>query len=545
MNAQLDDPLYYLHNFQTVLDWVGQRHAPLLAEPERVFLAVFPTLPLPARALLVRMVMRKGALFRAAKLDYAEIGPVATAMQPLLALGWVDDRPPLALPALFELFTKAEITAGFAAHIPRRGLGKPQLLETLLPLFPEPRETQAWFGPAIDTVYALNVQPLCDRLRLLFFGNLRQDWSEFVLSELGIFRYETVALEAGSAAFRHRGDVDDYLRLHQCRERFEQAEPVAELLRELPATDNPWLATRRAKLLFEIARHCERGGELAQAQQLYAQLDHPGARVRRIRVLELAGEFDAALALAQQAEREPESAAETQQLQRMLPRLRRHAGLPPSPRPRSAPIESIELELTLCDDGVEFAALAHFTAPASPVYYVENTLFNALFGLLCWDAVFAPLPGAFFHPFQQGPADLHDPDFHRRRAPLFEACLAQLDSGEYRATIRRRFTDKCGVLSPFVHWGALDETLLEHALACVSAAHLKTWCEWLLQDIRTNRAGLPDLIQFWPAEGRYRMIEVKGPGDRLQDNQRRWLDHCAAHGLPVAVCQVRWAEPAR
>lgn len=38
------------------------------------------------------------------------------------------------------------------------------------------------------------------------------------------------------------------------------------------------------------------------------------------------------------------------------------------------------------------------------------------------------------------------------------------------------------------------------------------------------------------------MIEVKGPGDRLQDNQLRWLDFCAEHGMPVSVCYVQWAD---
>ena len=62
----------------------------------------------------------------------------------------------------------------------------------------------------------------------------------------------------------------------------------------------------------------------------------------------------------------------------------------------------------------------------------------------------------------------------------------------------------------------------------------------MLRDLRGNCAGLPDLIQFWPGERRYRMIEVKGPGDRLQDNQRRWLDFFAAQGMPVVVCNVQW-----
>jgi VRR-NUC domain len=74
------------------------------------------------------------------------------------------------------------------------------------------------------------------------------------------------------------------------------------------------------------------------------------------------------------------------------------------------------------------------------------------------------------------------------------------------------------------------------------AAHLKLWFARLLDDIRENRSGLPDLIRFWPDERRYELIEVKGPGDRLQDNQIRWLQYCVRHGMPVRVVDVRWAE---
>jgi hypothetical protein len=93
-----------------------------------------------------------------------------------------------------------------------------------------------------------------------------------------------------------------------------------------------------------------------------------------------------------------------------------------------------------------------------------------------------------------------------------------------------------------VYWAALSDELLEQALSCLPAAHLQRLFERLLDDIRANRAGLPDLIQFWPAERRYQMIEVKGPGDRLQDNQVRWIDYCVQHGMPVSVCYVQWQD---
>ncbi|MDO2211728.1 hypothetical protein Q2457_24850, partial [Escherichia coli] len=72
---------------------------------------------------------------------------------------------------------------------------------------------------------------------------------------------------------------------------------------------------------------------------------------------------------------------------------------------------------------VEWAVREHLEEPDCAVHYVENGLINSLFGLLCWEAIFAAIPGAFFHPFHSAPADLHSADFRQRRAALFEACL--------------------------------------------------------------------------------------------------------------------------
>ncbi|MGB1498277.1 VRR-NUC domain-containing protein, partial [Alloalcanivorax venustensis] len=275
------------------------------------------------------------------------------------------------------------------------------------------------------------------------------------------------------------------------------------------------------------------------AGALYQDCRHPGARGRQLRVLERREHYDAALTLAREADQAPESEAERQQLRRLLPRLHRKLGLPrPTPAAPARP-EVLHLSLPPAASVEQAAALALAT-PEAPVHYVENSLLPGLFGLLFWDAIFAPVPGAFFHPFQSGPADLHHPEFRHRRRAEFDAGFQTLADGEHRARILARYREKFGRLSPFVHWGRLSEALLEQALDCLPADHLALCFERLLADIAANRAGLPDLIQFWPAQRRYRMVEVKGPGDRLQDNQRRWLDFFIARDLPVAVCQVTW-----
>ncbi|WP_162233822.1 VRR-NUC domain-containing protein, partial [Pseudomonas coronafaciens] len=266
------------------------------------------------------------------------------------------------------------------------------------------------------------------------------------------------------------------------------------------------------------------------------------ARSRRIRVLERSAEYVEALRLAEQAQLEPESEAEVQHLSRVMPRLQRKLGLAAGAKRKTRSVSRLDVEITpMPGVSVERLIRLHLEEQGGEVHYVENALINSLFGLLCWRAIFAPLPGAFFHPFHSAPSDLYSPDFYQRRADLFDACLKQLDSDEYLATIREHFQSKTGLQSPFVFWGALTPELLEQALHCLPAEHLLHWFRRLLQDIKANRTGMPDLIQFFPDQRRYRMIEVKGPGDRLQDNQLRWLDFCAEHGMPVDVCYVRWA----
>ena len=543
MRQALENPFYYLNNFRQVLAWVGERHGDLLDDDERALIDRFQQIPQPSQALLVRMVMRKGVLFRASKLRYAEIGCPIQASAALLEQGWIEADPALDLVQLFGLLKKDELLRVFGAALSSQR--KSDLLQSLLAEHTQPKPFASWCEALGDTAFALTINDLCDRLRLMFFGNIHQDWSEFVLADLGIFRYEQVAFSSESRAFHARTDVDAYLHLHRCRERFEAGESVESVLTDVPMAPyaNDWLENRRGKLLLGLGRQCERAGDLSLALRLHAANGYPGARERAIRVLERYGQPEAALQLALVAEAAPESEHEAQKLQRILPRLRRALGGPASRRASIAQPQRIDLILPRPDAAsVEHAVREHLTSSDAPVYYVENALINSLLGMLCWDAIFAPLPGAFFHPFHAAPADLARPDFHARRAGLFDECLSKLGTNEYRDCIRRVFREKFGLQSHFISWGLFDETLLELALDCIPAEHFKAFFQRILLDVPNHRSGLPDLIQFWPGERRYQLIEVKGPGDRLQDNQKRWIDFALRHQVPIAVCYVQWEE---
>ena len=545
--ASLDDPFYYLANFRFVVDWVQSRHGDLLSAEEHHALQQWSQLPRAAQALLVRMVMRKGELFRIDKLSYPEIGDTRQALAPLLAQGWVDETPPLSVEALFRLLRLSELRDALQPTILELGIApratKRELQAALTRRLTEARPLQQWWPEATTNIVRLDIMALCDRLRLMFFGNLRQDWAEFVLTELGLQRFEQLPLSSDSRAFQRREEVDTYLTLHRLRERLESGEAPGVLATDVPAAfGNRWLDARRSRLLLTLGHTAERSGEATLALALYAESSNSEARIRRLRVLERLGRYQEAYALAE-ASLDQAGESEAQALGRLLPRLTRKLNMPAPSAAKAVDAPTYVLELP-GPQPVERAVAEHLSTASAPVFYVENCLITGLFGLLLWPVIFKPLPGAFFHPFHSGPADLYREDFVGQRQAEIDACLAQLEDGRYRATILATWQDKQGLASPFVHWGVLSEPLVTMALDCLPAAHLRGCFTRLLGDLKHNRAGLPDLIQLMPAaadgEPRYRMIEVKGPGDRLQDNQRRWIDFFCRQEMPVEVCHVRW-----
>ena len=555
--ASLDDPLYYLENMDILVAWVADHHADLLTQQERNRLAAYKGLATGSRALLTRMVMRTGELFRADKLHYPELPvPEAEALKLLVQEGWLDNSPELSLDDLFRLFTLAELRSVFGGWLHQQGhpktLGKAQMRELLAEAFSELKPLQHWLAEAVGEqapqVVQLQDMALFDRIRLMFFGNLRQSWTDFVLVELGVQQFEPVPFTPESRAFQRRAEVDCYLQMHQCRERLDIGEPAADVWPDAPGpVDHPWLTSRRDRLLLELGRQAERQGERELALEVWENSGHREARLKQLRLLERMKRFEEAWAIACQWQATELSDAEAQGLSRLLKRLAPKVGADQPEPVDNPPLQEFTLTLPKPDTGtVELAALQHLGTDDAPVFYVENTLINALFGLLCWPVIFQPLPGAFFHPFHIGPADLTREDFVARRQQAFEQRFRLLGTGAYRREILDTYKNKQGIANPFVFWPVLDEALLELALHCIPSGHLEALFRRLLNNIKEHRSGFPDLIRFVPdaeqPEQRYEMIEVKGPGDRLQDHQVRWLQFFARQGIPASVCYVRWQD---
>lgn len=545
-------PHYYRDNFLRLCDTVEGQYADMLDERERDLLARWRALPFAAQCLYVRLLSRTGPWFRQSALAYPELGPTGPALTALLAAGMACEADGLSAAELGRLFTRAELARLFTAYLERADrYTKAQLLCALDALALAPAQLLAVVvhdgePPIVAPLHLDTVS----RLQLLFFGNRHQSLTEFVLGDLGVTRYWPYRLDRAGRYFPDRGAFDEYLACAALADRHRELSGSGAAREELAALATDLLAVRPRgapgtarwqRLAAGLGRDLERSGNPDLALALYRRGDRHPARERRARVLERRGHWRASRAVCQRILDSPRCEAEGESAARIMARVQRKLGGTPARRARDCFAEC-SLTLTRGTQPVESQVAAQLAPRWTAVHYVENRLMNTLFGLAFWEQIFTPVPGVFHHPYQRGPSDLYDPEFRRRREALVSRRLAELGEGDLGAILVGAYREYANYACRWVNWRHIDCALIESAVRVIPAAHLLAVFERLLFDPRENRRGFPDLIALGPKAGDYRLIEVKAPGDALQDSQKRWLRFFARQGIPAEVARVRWRE---
>ncbi|WP_444909602.1 VRR-NUC domain-containing protein [Microbulbifer sp. TRSA005] len=545
-------PDYYLTNFRALVDFVVSRYKQLLSPAEINFYREFYELDADSQRLYVRLLSRKGipsslgALFREGKLSYREIDDLGEAIDSLCSAGFLKRSPPLADRELIALFTKAELFSAGPAGL-RKSLKRGELEEALLAASFEWRERLI----ADEALLAVQRAECFQTFQLCFFGNLNQSLTEYVLKDLGLYQYEPYPLDSHQLPFQSREQIEQYLLYYSC---LEQAEGVLssdtggihKLTGQLPAgiPGDLTLARRVDRLRLKLARQLERLDQLEAAERLYQDCAQPPARERRTRIAAKRGNFDQALSLCREILESPLNEAERCFAESFGYRTAKRMGCAQAwknPQPYQPPQEMFTLPQA--PERVEILAAAEVARQEEGVcHYVENSLFNGVLGLYIWDILFASVPGAFYNPFQIAPSDFRSPNFYSSRQSLLESRLSELCQSSLKLRVMQTYRGKQGIANPLVAWEALPQELLELALDRIPAEHWHALFQRLLGDINHHRNGLPDLILF-PKKGSYELLEVKGPGDRLQQNQQRWLTFFAAHNIPHRVIHVEWLQP--
>lgn len=532
----------YLTFLETVLVRVRRRDGDLLHGEERARLEAYDALSLDARRLLVRLLTRKGPWFRRDDLRYAEVEDLEAACGELVAEGWC--REDAEAPELAGLLTKDELatwlgTFGLPAPRAARREALAEAFASALADAGRLAAVRAALCPLArlhDDLWAL--------VFLLFFGTFDQDLSLFIRTDIGQLRCESYPLEPGARRFEARADVDFLRDLRGLREGLEAgtvslAEATA-LVQAMEARPGIRAQRRFSRLLNDLGRDWERAGDVAQAEACYVRSSLPPARERRVRVRATQGDLAGACALAVKLAEAPLDTSEAVFATGFLRRQARKVGVaaawaqanPPSPPhaeqrlvlPRAARVEDAVLEAARVQGWEGF--------------FSENVLWHGLFAYAFWDLLFAPVPGAFIHPFQGAPLDIDGPGFYEARREGLEARLAELRQSPRRLLAKAEA--KAGLACSFVNPRHLTMAMLEAAVDHVPPEALCGALATLARHPRAFDSGFPDLFLYGP-EG-CALWEVKGPGDTLRPEQDRWLRAFRGWGVAAEVVRVAWLE---
>jgi len=558
---------YYLDNFKFLLNFVCGRYQDLLTPAEIEYVQTFMAASEAAQRLYVRLVLRKGPWFRADKLNYPEINDLDQAASELISIGiltaYRSSESPVEdlvetdtdeIEQLLSLLTKQELIALLETHLEFNSkpssLYKVELLALGCEHLSKPDILRAVQFSLFRPVGIENLE----LLKLLFFGNMYQDFTEFVLNDLGVTPFEQYKIDHDTRFFSRRSIVDDTVHLYHLNELSHQVidnkDPeallqVAEMANQVTETS---LQRRKDRIVNRVARQLERLEQYPDALRLFETSKSAPSRERQARIYHSIFEnIDQSIMQCSEIIANPEDEAEYEFAIKFGRRiLKKHKRKIPESFPTLEKIAPVPVSLELQFDPdirVEEATRKWYAAQGHQAAYVENALFTGVFGLIFWDIIFSPVRGVFFNPFQRGPVDLFSADFALQRETEIAGRLLEIEEAN-GASVRTRFlktyADKQGIANFLVNWNVLDYSLVELALDRIPLRHFHSVFSRLLADLKSNRSGLPDLIIF-PKQGGYRLIEVKGPGDKLQNNQTRWIRHFQREKMPIEVVNVQWA----
>ncbi|PSW17625.1 VRR-NUC domain-containing protein [Photobacterium sanctipauli] len=546
---------YYQTNFVTLINTVSSQYEDLLSADEKHWLATFRSLSSDAQKLYIRLLTRKGPLFRLSKLSYREIADLNSAANELNQCGLAHLARPdsqhstqpnasIEIALIAALFTKPELLALFEPLSSYKQQKKAIIVEALQQLSPT-------LGDFKESIIEVKYSAHLNVFLLLFFGNSRQDLTEFVLSDLGVQCYESYTIDRQHRLFSSRDDIEQWLSLAQLKDQYWQAkeqkdaEAIAELACHLPSPYQwPLLEKKRQQLVNLIARDIERIGQtqqdkLDEALTLFEQSELPPARERRTRILDKQGQVEQAYQLALAMQQAPKSEEEADVADVLVRKLARKLAIKSAPAKKPV-FSSYSLTLPNNGDRVEHCVANHYEHQGWHAYYLENTLICGLFGLAFWDIIFNDgIQGAFLNPFQRSPKDMFSSAFYQQRQTAIDDRLLEIATGKWQQWLTV-YQQKQGISNDWVHWPLITPEVIKHATNHFPPTALDKIFRRILFDPKNNRSGFPDLILF--KEDEFRWIEVKGPGDKLQSNQIRWLKVFQQLALPAEVVYVAWDE---
>ncbi|CAN6447196.1 unnamed protein product [Victoria cruziana] len=511
----------YQMNFHILMQEVMNHHGYLFTDEEKSFL---------------------GPWFRVSNVSYPEVLNAEIAVEELCENGYMYRWDPLKLTSVgmcrevLSVLTVQELqefTRFVHVKKNRNGSRREQICDSLVTSYADgtclqlPRLISEKIGKCIS-ISSL-VDSLLWRIQRLFFLDGEHDLSAFLLVDLGLVRYPRYVINISENIFTSRDDLLAYEEL------------LKQLLNIIPCGGKRGYWALRWSVDLEHLSHLDESLAVAE-ESLADPWVRSGLRIAlQKRVLRLG---------------KPPRRWKVPNFARLLKRKINEVHVRGVPLTNTTGMKSRFYGYRGEQCGVEELALQYYAeVDGWQGLHSENGIWMTLFALLMWDVIFADIPDVFRTRFQTAPLDLECDSFYRAREGLIESQLQNIENGMAGSILTASWNAHVGISCKGVRWDQLPLSDLQLVVSCIKGPTLAALCRLLAQDYRSWSSGMPDLLLWRLCDNndcsdscnsgsisnsaKVKLVEVKGPNDRLSEQQHAWLLALMDCGLEVEVCKIR------
>ncbi|CAI9268649.1 unnamed protein product [Lactuca saligna] len=592
----------YQQNFCLLLQEVLRTTPHVFTHDEKTLLENFLLLSNDSQKLFIRLYTRKGPWFRMSNISYAEIldhqsavnelsGGYVCSTETTSELHKDDFERILNLLNVGELREMLSLIKKKHSQSPR----KHDSISALLSSYGDKSRSLLKKIMLEKTGLCIRISSAADlliwRVERLFFCNGEQDLSAFLLVDLGIVKYPTYNCVITDHIFSNRNDLLSY----------EKALEVAQIMDESLEENNSsmvlkCIAISDSHISIQTSKNSSAPFQCFSASWVYSKVVLLGVSfleserryndavnlLKRLLLnfrndrrrgywtlrlstdLEHLGRVNESLSVAETGLDDPWVRAGSKvSLQRRVLRL----GKPPrrwkvpsfsDSIKRKIPEVHVEGRPLNCKTGtksrfygedgeqcgVEELALQYYAGEEGGYWkgvHSESGIWLTVFGILMWDAIFADVANVFLTRFQTSPLDLETDCFYDSRKNIIESLLKKIQQGMGEEMLITSWELHFGTACRCVNWNRHLLTELRAVVSCIGGGCLASICGHLAQDYRSWSSGMPDLL-LWRFHSDYsgeaKLVEVKGPRDRVSEQQRAWLLFFMDSGFNAEVCRV-------
>ncbi|KAG9446705.1 hypothetical protein H6P81_012833 [Aristolochia fimbriata] len=601
----------YQRNFCCLIQEVLKRHSHLFTNDEKSFLESFYSLSDGSQRLFIRLYSRKGPWFRMSNISYPEISDSWQAVEQLCALGFLITFESMKMPSnsdvndVLDVLTAPELREIFDLALLKsiQCTRKKELVRWLSASYEDgtcpglPRMVSERTSGCVQISSAS--ESLFWRIQRLFFLNGKQDLSAFLLIDLGLVKYPSYICNISFPIFPSRADLIAYEEAIGVAQLIDQSiddnnmemamrcidvsdHHISDMDHKLPRTwfscfSASWIHSKVVSLGVSLLERDRRYKDAIKLlKRLLSRFTSDGRRgywtLRLSMDLEHMGLINESLVVAEEGVQDPcVRAGSRVALQRRVLRL----GKPP--RRWKTPTYAVTINRKIkevhvrgrplnCEAGlksrfygedgeqygVEELALQYYAGEGGwKGVHTESGIWMTIFGLLMWDIIFADVPDVFQTKFQTAPLDLPTDSFYTSREGLIESQLEKIFNGMAEEMLIISWESNFSTACLGVNWARHSLDDLRAVVTCTGGPCLASFCRHLAKDYQSWSSGMPDLLlwRFIKERGEVKLVEVKGPRDRLSEQQRGlavasdglWFQHGGVQKYEVEA-EFKWTR---